>query len=463
MLLTISVVPQYAGAFSPDTYTWSSPNLTYSIDSSFSSLGSNYVTVLTDAISDWNSSATPIIFTLSSSSSNTIKAADLGVGPLAQVPPHHPLGTNFRFSPFTLTINTRYLSQFYVGPRASTVSASQYDLRSVIRHELGHTFGLCHTWDNSAALMWPNTNLGEVHNIDQDALNGANYVYNPGSTPITPEGGCGNTSNPLIASAGTYDDTFADGTRSYQITYGNAPSWARVGNSPSWYNAAGQTLSYTNVYNARANIKFNGSRITRRSTMASNRGQAQIYLDGQFWGTMNDQTAETRWQIARTWTFASNGTHTLEVRNVGGGGGYIDVDSFIVDVAGISSGTYDDYQTSNIQHIGSWTASANFPSAYNGTIRYSNTATSSAGTTFYGDRITYYYTAAANRGKASVTIDGVDYGYIDLYSATTQWQRSMSWGLSLGYHTIFIGVSGQKNPASSDTYVDIDKFVVNGY
>jgi hypothetical protein len=310
--------------------------------------------------------------------------------------------------------------------------------------------------------MYPNYYFGQVHNIDQDAVDGANYVYNPGSSVIIPEGGCGNTSNPSIASAGIYDDMFADGSRTYQITYGNAPSWSRVSGT-SWPNADSQTLSYTNAYNARANIKFNGSRITRRNTMTFNRGQAQIYLDGLLWGTMNDQTAETRWQVARTWTFPSYGTHTLEVRNVGGGGGYIDVDSFIIDVAGIPSGTYDDYQTPYIQHIGSWIASASFPLAYNGTIRYSNTASSSAGTTFYGDRFTYYYTAAANRGKASITIDGVDYGYIDLYSATTQWQKSVSWGLAPGYHTVFIGVSGQKNPASSDTYVDVDKFVVNGY
>lgn len=119
------IMPQYASAWSPDTYTWSSPSLTYRIDPSFSSLGSSYVAVLNDAISDWNSSTTLVSFTQSGSSSNVIQAADLGVGgPLAQVPPHHPTGTNFRFSPFTLTINTRYLSQFYVGPRTSTVSSS---------------------------------------------------------------------------------------------------------------------------------------------------------------------------------------------------------------------------------------------------------------------------------------------------------------------------------------------------
>lgn len=85
MLLMVLIVPQGTRAFSPDTYTWSSPNLTYTIDSSFSALGSNYVTALNDAISDWNSSATPVSFTYNSSSPNRIQAGDIGTA-LGQVP-----------------------------------------------------------------------------------------------------------------------------------------------------------------------------------------------------------------------------------------------------------------------------------------------------------------------------------------------------------------------------------------
>lgn len=210
MLLLTVIVPQQTRAFSPFAYTWSSPRLTYVIDSSFSSLGSNYLSALNDAINDWNATNTLYTFTQDSASANRISAADLSsstdLGPLAQTALPHPPGTNFRFPNFTFKVNTRRLSQFYVGPRTSTPPLDLYDLRSVIRHEFGHALGLCHTWYDRQALMYPNSYQGEVHNIDADALSGANYISNPSANYATPEGGCGNTSSPLIASAGTYDD-----------------------------------------------------------------------------------------------------------------------------------------------------------------------------------------------------------------------------------------------------------------
>jgi hypothetical protein len=265
----------------------------------FSALGSNYLAALNDAINDWNATNTQITFSQDSASAHHIGAADLGDRPLATTTMPLPPGTNFRFTNFTLQINTRYLSQFYIGPRTSTPPPDLYNLRTVIRHELGHAVGMCHTWYDRQALMYPNSYQGEVHNVDSDALSGANYIFNPSANYAMPEGGCGLTSSPVIASAGTYDDRFAEGAEGYVITYDGGPHWSRVGYTPNWYNASGQTLSYTNLAGARANIKFTGSRITRRYTMASNRGQAQIYIDGVYRETLNDQSPETRWQIAK--------------------------------------------------------------------------------------------------------------------------------------------------------------------
>lgn len=221
MLLVTLIVPQYTRAFSPNAYTWSSPNLTYTIDSSFSSLGSSYVTALNDAISDWNSSSTLVSFTQNSSSANHIAAANLGsTGGFAQTNTPYPSGTNFRFTQFALTVNTYFLGTYYVGSRSSTILPNLADLRSILRHELGHAAGLCHTWDNSSTLMWPNTNVGEVKNVDQDARDGVNYIYNPSGTTTYSklEGRCGRIAAPPAAYTGTYDDRLVEGAEGYAIT-----------------------------------------------------------------------------------------------------------------------------------------------------------------------------------------------------------------------------------------------------
>lgn len=62
----------------------------------------------------------------------------------------------------------------------------------------------------------------------------------------------------------------------------------------------------------------------------------------------------------------------------------------------------------------------------------------------------------AGRGKqATCSYDG----YLDLYSAGTSWQNSVTFNFPYGYHTIHVGVTGLKNSYSTDTYVDLDQLV----
>jgi bacillopeptidase F len=65
-----------------------------------------------------------------------------------------------------------------------------------------------------------------------------------------------------------------------------------------------------------------------------------------------------------------------------------------------------------------------------------------------------------SQGIATVTIDGVNKGNVDLYSATPQAFTKAYTGLSTGTHTITIKVTGTKNAASSNTWVAVDGFKV---
>jgi hypothetical protein len=74
------------------------------------------------------------------------------------------------------------------------------------------------------------------------------------------------------------------------------------------------------------------------------------------------------------------------------------------------------------------------------------------------DRITATGTSAS---KASVTIDGVSRGTIDLYASAVHWQVVEGYaGLSSGSHTIVVTVSGTKDPSSAGTAIVVDGFVV---
>ncbi|MCB0145089.1 MAG: hypothetical protein KDE50_34730, partial [Caldilineaceae bacterium] len=118
------------------------------------------------------------------------------------------------------------------------------------------------------------------------------------------------------------------------------------------------TVSYTNTTSDKVKLTLTGgSTITRVYTMANNRGSAKIYIDGVNVDTTNDNTAETRWQVAKTWTLSGNSStsHTIEVKN--NGGGYIDADAFIKDIGTVGDGVYDN-TNSQLKYIGNWAASS---------------------------------------------------------------------------------------------------------
>ena len=71
------------------------------------------------------------------------------------------------------------------------------------------------------------------------------------------------------------------------------------------------------------------------------------------------------------------------------------------------------------------------------------------------------FTRALNRGIAEVRIDGSPAVRINEYSAPTLWQEKQRFGgLSPGAHTLEVRVSGDKDPASSGLFVDLDAFEV---
>jgi hypothetical protein len=81
--------------------------------------------------------------------------------------------------------------------------------------------------------------------------------------------------------------------------------------------------------------------------------------------------------------------------------------------------------------------------------------------TFTGTGIRWYLTKANLLGKARVYLDGVDLGFVDLYSPTPQYQQVWEkTDLSPGAHTLKIEVSGKKNPRSKGRAITLDALEV---
>ncbi len=111
-----------------------------------------------------------------------------------------------------------------------------------------------------------------------------------------------------------------------------------------------------------------------------------------------------------------------------------------------------------------WLGNANAPLASGGSFRYVNTSGASVTVKFTGTYVAWITKKSSVYGKARVTLDGVDKGTVDLYSAKEIWQQRV-WETSFatsGTHTLTITWTGTKNPAAAATNIGVDAFVVTG-
>ena len=127
----------------------------------------------------------------------------------------------------------------------------------------------------------------------------------------------------------------------------------------------------------------------------------------------------------------------------------------------VRPGFYDDFDPA-LLYRGDWNRDAKgFAEPDRHTISYTNVPGSEVEIVFEGKALTYVYTKALNRGIASVTVDGVEQGPVDLYSAETQWQsRTRFCCFAPGRHVAVVRLTGRADPRSKGTYIDLDSFTV---
>jgi hypothetical protein len=125
----------------------------------------------------------------------------------------------------------------------------------------------------------------------------------------------------------------------------------------------------------------------------------------------------------------------------------------------VSPGLYDDSDPA-IVYKGSWIQDKGWAQAHAQTVTFSNLPGSEIRFAFQGGLLTYVYTKAANRGLADITIDGVRKATLDLYSPKAEWQSRSIFKAGAGQHLAVITIRPDKNPKSSDRWIDVDAFEV---
>ena len=120
---------------------------------------------------------------------------------------------------------------------------------------------------------------------------------------------------------GMYQENFSATNPAYTGTWTRSP----------WQPAADGYLSVSGTAGDKATFSFNGSNVAWIATKSTNRGQANVYVDGAFVQTVDLYSATTTAQsVAFSHSWPQVGAHTIEVRVVGTAGHpKVDVDGFV--------------------------------------------------------------------------------------------------------------------------------------
>lgn len=191
VLLTIALAGVLGLSIPAQAFTvrgWKFPNESsnYFQESSYTGSGSGWASSGHTAFADWQNVAGFVFGSLFSSPNRVQAGPDCGSTCLAKT----TISANgTTITKFVTVINKSRGFAFYDGTQSPTIPSNYYDLKTVMRHEIGHGIGICHTNVGSGYLMSTNILKGTVIGVNGDATAAENHIYN-GSTTPGPTGSC---------------------------------------------------------------------------------------------------------------------------------------------------------------------------------------------------------------------------------------------------------------------------------
>lgn len=243
---------------------------------------------------------------------------------------------------------------------------------------------------------------------------------------------------------GWYEDT------DYRFQYaGNWTNWSGGG-------VSGGTNHYSSTIGDTVSTTFTGTMITLYYLGYTNRGVADILIDGVKVTSLNQYSPSLVFQ--KSWQspiLEDNGPHTLTIRHASGA--IVDIDALKVEDIQlpdpVGPGKYENSDP-HLLFLGNWTH-YNSVNASGGSGRYSSTVGSYTLMRFTGKQVSLIYTANVNNGNAEIRIDGQLVNTLNQYAPTQTFGKQ--WASPLladeGPHTLTI-------THASGAIIDVDAVLV---
>jgi glycosyltransferase involved in cell wall biosynthesis len=125
----------------------------------------------------------------------------------------------------------------------------------------------------------------------------------------------------------------------------------------------------------------------------------------------------------------------------------------------VGPGYYDAYDPA-ILYRGDWQKQSAIHGPDRDTAAHADVPGSEIAFSFEGRELDYIHAVGPNYGIATVTIDGQPKEPVDLYYKDLDWQHNTAFPVAPGRHLAVIRISGNRNPASTGTRMDLDSFAV---
>lgn len=331
---------------------------------------------------------------------------------------------------------------------ASTVSA--YNLTLLPQQTIYSTPALPLGWQTITTSKLTGTYM------DLDAV----VVHDTSQTPALPDV--------------TLNDTFAGKVVSTQDASGDTQGFTYSGSG--WVYQGGRNqgeynddLDYTTTNGASVTMRFYGTSATWMGDTGTNRGHANVVLDG---GTATQVTAYASSTNEKQSIYSTPalplGWHTIVATKVDGT--YMDVDALAVhDGTGAlpDATVNDDAHSQALDQTASWKGRFTYTgtgsnqdtasSEYNSDEHYTSTYGDTVSMRFYGSGATLKGDIGPSRGNVSISLDGGAVSTFNQHTATVSYQQPIytASSLKLAWHTIT--VTKANNDSSS---VDVDVLVV---
>jgi bacillopeptidase F len=227
--------------------------------------------------------------------------------------------------------------------------------------------------------------------------------------------------------------------------------WAKVSSTK----ALGHSYFVENAKGATATVVFTGRTVTWLTTTGPTQGLAKVYVDGVRKAKVNNWSAATHWQVARTIKGLKAGTHRLKIVVTGRKGNAKGTGTDVVmDGVKVGKKLGRNAPVFSWRHVSATTASAG---GYAVSVKKGATASF----TFRGTSLSWVSAKGPTMGKAKVYVDGVLKGTVDNYAKRSGFGLKRTFtGLADKVHTVKVVATGTKRKTSKGTSVVVDRWLV---